>query len=74
MKTISERIHLKGSKLEQISMTELRSKPGEVIDLVNLGATYLVTKQGKPIAVISKVPGEQLSIEVSSNGTVNYKL
>lgn len=44
---------LKG-KSEEISMTDLRSRPGDVIDQVQSGKTFTVTKAGKVVAVISQ--------------------
>jgi prevent-host-death family protein len=44
---------LKG-KSEGISMTDLRSRPGDVIDQVQSGKTFTVTKVGKIVAVISQ--------------------
>lgn len=44
---------LKG-KTEEISMTNLRSRPGDVIDQVQMGKTFTITKAGKVVAVISQ--------------------
>lgn len=44
---------LKG-KFEEISMTDLRSRPGDVIDQVQSGKTFTITKAGKVVAVISQ--------------------
>ncbi len=44
---------LKG-KSEEISMTDLRSRPGDVIDQVQMGKTFSITKAGKVVAVISQ--------------------
>jgi prevent-host-death family protein len=73
MKTIKEEVSLKG-KFETISVSQLRQKPGEVLTLVDLGKTFLVTRNSKPIAVISSPPGETLSMTVSSKGKVGYTL
>ena len=35
--------------------------------------TFLITKAGKPVAVLSKPPGEQLSIVVDGKGKVHYE-
>jgi len=37
---------------ETITMTDLRSQPGDVFAQIQQGKTFTVTKQGKPIAVI----------------------
>ena len=47
-----------------ITMMELRSAPGDVMDLVLQGATITVTRQGKPIAVIHKP--EKTAIELGA--------
>jgi hypothetical protein len=73
MKRIRDETTLTG-KLEVISMTELREQPGEVMASVVLGKVWVVTKQGKPFAVISKVPGVTLTLEVASDGTGGFRL
>ena len=45
-------MQLLGGKEVTITMMDLRSAPGDVMDLVLQGATITVTRQGKPIAVI----------------------
>lgn len=72
MKTIKESVSLKG-QLEEITMTELRARPGQVIDSVELGKTFTISKAGRVIAVIAPVPAG-LSIVVQPNGTVTYAL
>ena len=42
---------LHGKEIE-ITMMDLRSAPGDVMDLVLQGVKITVTRQGKPIAVI----------------------
>ena len=73
MKSITDEINLAG-KIEKITMMELRKNPGEVIDLVSLGKTFILTRSGKEIAIISKPPGVQLSIKVNSMGKISYYL
>lgn len=53
MKTISETVSLEGQK-EEISISELRSKPGEVFAQVSMGKEFTVSKCGKPVATIKK--------------------
>ena len=71
MKKIKDEVSL-ASKFEVITAMELRQNPGEVLDSVALGKTFLITKQGKPVAVLSKPPGETLTINVDKNGKVSY--
>lgn len=73
MKKIAEHVMQEMSKqFEYITMMELRNSPGEVIDSVELGKTFVITKAGRPVAVISKLPGEQLTINVDSKGNISY--
>lgn len=71
LKTIKQETSLVG-KFETISVSDFRNRPGEVFASVDLGKTFLVTKLGKPIAVISKPPGESLTMEIESDGTLKY--
>lgn len=73
MRTISDEVSLLG-KLETVTLTELRKTPGEVFACVALGKTFVVTLRGKPIAVISKPPGVQLSISIDSKGKDKFIL
>lgn len=73
MKQINEEISLAG-KFEQITIMDVRKQPGEVFESVSLGKTFLVTRNGKAVAVISKPPGETLGITVGSKGEINYRL
>jgi antitoxin (DNA-binding transcriptional repressor) of toxin-antitoxin stability system len=50
---LSEMQMLNGKELT-ITMMDLRSAPGDVMDLVVQGATIRVTRQGRTIAVIQK--------------------
>jgi antitoxin (DNA-binding transcriptional repressor) of toxin-antitoxin stability system len=35
-------------------MTDLRSRPGDIIDQVQMGKTFDITKAGKKVATLSK--------------------
>jgi len=59
-------------QFEVITAMDFRKQPGEVLDSAALGKTFLITKSGRPIAVLSRPPGEVLTIVVDSNGRVNY--
>lgn len=73
MRTISEEVSLAG-KLDTITITELRKRPGEVIASVKLGKTFLLTSQGKVVAMMSKPPGITLTIVANADGSTGYKL
>lgn len=53
MKTIAQTISLKGQS-EEITISELRSKPGEVFAQVEMGKEFTITKSGKVVAEIKK--------------------
>lgn len=72
MKRLSEEINLQG-KFETISVTELRHSPGAVLEMVNLGKVFVITKAGNPVAVLSKPPGTTLSIEIDEHGKLSYQ-
>ncbi len=71
MKMLKDEISLKG-KVEQITLMELRQHPGEVFSSVALGKTFVITKSGKPVAIISKPPGETLSMTIETDGKITY--
>ncbi len=73
MKSLAEQVKLT-DLLETITITEFRSRPGEVLVQVMLGKTYIVTGKGTPVAVISKPPGVQLSTEIDSQGKSTFIL
>jgi prevent-host-death family protein len=59
-------------KIETITAMDFRRQPGEILDSVALGKTFIVTKQGKPCAVLQPLPGERLTIVVRSDGSMDY--
>ena len=61
MKKLNEEVSLKG-KIDLISMMDLRSSPGEVLNQVELGKTFIVTRRMKQVAIISKLVNEKKSI------------
>ena len=71
MKLLKDEVSLSG-KVEQITLMDLRKQPGEVFASVALGKIFVVTKSGKPIAIISKPPGETLMVTVEPDGKVTY--
>lgn len=73
IKRISDEVSL-SKKLETITAMDFRKNPGEVLASVTLGKTYIITRNAKPVAVLSKPPGQTLSIEVSRTGKLSYTL
>lgn len=73
MNRLNDEISLEG-KLEYITMMDLRSNPGEILTSVSYGKAFVITRNGKPIAVLSRVPGLNLTIDCDSNGEVSYHL
>lgn len=61
-------------EFEKITMMELRRHIGKIFLQVGLGKVYLLTHAGKPVAVLSKPPGETLRTIIESDGTSNYSL
>lgn len=53
MKTLPQLVSLEG-QAEEITLSELRSKPGEVFAQVSMGKDFTVTKGGTPVAEITK--------------------
>lgn len=68
---IDKEVSLSG-KLETITATEFRKQPGVVLQSVALGKTFVVTKSGKPIAVIAKPPGEELVLVIERDGAKSF--
>ena len=73
MKRLDQEVSLVGA-LENISMMDLRSHPGEILTSVSLGKTFVVERNGKPIAVLQKLPGTDLTIVADQHGKVSYSL
>jgi len=49
-------------------MMDFREGPGDIIQQVRMGKVFLITKAGKPVAVLSPLPGEQLVTLINSKG------
>lgn len=73
MKKLKDELSLVG-KIEKISMMELRSSPGEVMTQVSIGKVFIIQRNEEPIAVLSRVPGQQLGIVVDKKGKRSYEL
>lgn len=72
-KKLRELTPLRG-KLETITAMDFRRQPGEILDSVALGKTFVVTKQGKPCALLTQLPGQTLTIVVDRKGNQSYAL
>lgn len=53
MKTIAEQLSLHGQN-EEITATQFRAMPGEVLKQVELGKRFIITRNGKQMAVLQK--------------------
>ena len=71
MKKLLELFDMTG-QIESISMMELRSSPGDVIDQVALGKAYIIERNGKPKALLSRLPGISLTKLVDPKGRTYY--
>ena len=47
-------MNLLGGQSEEITVMELRQGAGDILDQVELGKTYTITRRGKPVGVLSK--------------------
>lgn len=61
-------------KLETITAMDFRKSPGEILDSVMFGKTFVITKQGKPCALLTQLPGQRLAITVARDGKQSYAL
>lgn len=61
-------------EFEKITMMELRMSVGEIFLQVGLGKVYLLTHKGKPVAVLSRPPGETLMMYIKPDGECDYTL
>jgi prevent-host-death family protein len=52
-----------------LGTSEFRARVAEILDAVTAGETYVITRGGRPIAVISPVPtqGESVQLLTSDN-------
>lgn len=73
MRKIAEEVSLIG-RCEEISISEFRKAPGDVLKAVELGKVFVIKRNGKSIAVLSALPGQCLTINVESDGEKSYRL
>jgi hypothetical protein len=71
MKRFTDMKLLSGQE-ETITLMDFRKAPGDVITQVQMGKTFTLTKNGKPVAILSK-PELNLGAEVRRLGLVNKK-
>jgi prevent-host-death family protein len=53
---------LLAGQTEEITMTDLRSRPGDVVGQVQMGKTFTITKAGEAIATIQPVEPNALQL------------
>lgn len=70
MKVMSEEVSLHG-KSEEITISELRNRPGDVFQQVSLGKQFIVTKNGEQIALICP-PKWNTSAVVNRDGKFKF--
>lgn len=73
MKKIADQLSLK-NQIESISMSELRQHPGEVFAQVGLGKVFVIKKNGREVAVLSAVPGTELTTIIAPDGSKTYRI
>ena len=59
-------------QLEEITMMNFRRNPGQIMVETELGKMFVVTKNGKPTAVLSRLPGELIKV-IGAKGEISYK-
>ena len=59
-------------EIEIITAVDFRKSPGDVLMQAQLGKTFVITKQGTPVAVLQQLPGETLVLQISRDGKVTY--
>ena len=69
-----KRKNLLVGEIEELSLMAFRKGPGDIIAQVQMGKVFLLTKQGKPVAVLSRPPGEELVKTINREGEVSYDL
>lgn len=58
--------------MRRLTMTEFRASPGErLIDVLRDGATFLLTKAGKPAAMLVPVRDADVTTVIERDGTIH---
>jgi len=73
MRKLLADLSLLAGQTEEITMVDLRQGPGDVLDQVTMGKTYIITRRGKSIAVLQQLPGHNMTIVVAPNGGISYR-
>ncbi len=63
-------------QLEEVSMQYIRNNIGMVLTQVQMGKVFVLVhgKTERRVAVLSRPPGENLTIEVGPTGELSYSL
>lgn len=63
-------------QIEEISMMYLRFNTGAIFMQVQLGKVFVLVhgKSKKPVAILSRPPGENLSMHFDADGKLSYGL
>lgn len=72
MKTLKESVTFTGPRFEVITVSQLRAMPGDILAQVEFGKTFLITRNGQAVAVLSQPPGDSLAIVFNADGTKSY--
>lgn len=72
MKTLSEQINLTNT-LQEIALSDLRAKPGDVFEQVKVGACFIITKHGHVVGAIVPLNRTDLTKVVNPDGKVTWK-
>ena len=70
-KRLTETTMLRGI-IEKISMSDLRQSPGDIIDQAQMGKIFIITKGGKEVATLQKLPGDTLTLFIDPKGKQHY--
>ena len=65
---------LLSKKLEYITAMDFRESPGDVLLQAQLGKIFIITRHGKSVAMLQRLPGTTLTINVDSKGNISYGL
>ena len=60
-------------RVRELSMMQLRHHPGQVMDAVHLGMTFVI-KRGRSVVAIIQRPPADMTITVDKNGKFSYSL
>ncbi len=71
MKSIKDQVNL-NKDIELISMMDIRKHVGEIVDMVNFGKIFILTKAGKPIAALSPISEVDLIKNINPDGSLEY--